>query len=1073
MDTTSKLHPTDQTLRSFGLGMLDDASGELVQKHLEGCPDCRRHVAEVTSDTFLDRLRNAQDEPTSPPPFGSSLAGLSRLTTEAGSAERPPDSALPPGLARHPDYEVIRELGQGGMGVVYLAQNKLMKRKEVLKVVGSHLINRPGVMDRFLTEIGNAGQLHHANIVTAYAALRLGESIVFAMEYVEGLDLSKLVKARGPLPVAHACNYIHQAALGLEHAHEQGMVHRDIKPSNLMLSRHGNRAMIKVLDFGLAKVKSEGMVEGGLTHEGQMLGTPEYVAPEQTIDARNADIRADIYSLGCTLYYLLTGGPPFQANSLYELLQAHHSMDAMPLNLARPDVPVEVAAIAAKMMAKEPERRFQAPLEVANSLRPFFKSRASRFASVQVSDCTDALSPCQAAPTSVGETPPVQVSATLAEPKQTLKGETGLNYAALEPRAGWRARYSTWIAIAAASAAILFGIFIYFRRDKHGTELVLASDRPAPVASDNASQVAGPRTNPTPHGESSEERRDGRVDTSPMGRAMGSMMRGMMSPQHDDNSPGTKAAMTRRTIGPQLDDGSPRTKALRAKLDRTVAMRFLDGAKLGDVLNRVRLATTEPDGLGVPIYVDPSGLQEAGKSLDSLVRIDLETSLNLSLDDVLEQVGLACLVKDGLLFISTSGKVASESETAVAPSSDGSPESVKAMAKLGEPLAMPFADGAKLVSVVGHINTVFRGRNDPGIQFHFAGERKEADRRRSLAAVLELEGVPLRTTLRLLLAQHGLAYTLTKGVVHIDSDDAEGMRRANEMGRMAGMMRSMMGGGMMGGRTMGRMMGGGMMGGRTMGGKRIVPSFDGKDAMVWRDEVPNTSEWRMVDRVLEGHGKDEAGGGSAVLHTERFDFQNFRLRITFEIAQNVGGIVVLRAPDRDDSQDQLSGYAVAIGTTGIGAGLPNVPLGSIAKLTNTTPDRIPSFTAVAKAASVAAGGWHTVEISAEGEKISTRVDGKMGANFRDPENSYSAGSIVLACRRSSSMRVKGVEIEELPPPEIGVGGMMGASGMMRGGMGQPAGMGSMMGGMTEHQKTKKASKTRGRAGTTAGGASRP
>src|SRR5262249_3622003 len=155
-----------------------------------------------------------------------------------------------------------------------------------------------------------------------------------------------------------------QAALGLQHAHEHGMVHRDIKPSNLMLAREGNRAIIKVLDFGLAKVQSEGAVDGGLTHEAQMLGTPDYIAPEQSSDARRADIRGDIYSLGCTLYYLLTARPPFQGDSLYDILQAHHSMDAAPLNLVRPDIPVEVAAIVAKMLAKETGRRFQKPKEV-------------------------------------------------------------------------------------------------------------------------------------------------------------------------------------------------------------------------------------------------------------------------------------------------------------------------------------------------------------------------------------------------------------------------------------------------------------------------------------------------------------------------------------------------------------------------------------------------------------------------------------------------------------------------------------------------------------------------------------
>src|SRR5207248_4796127 len=142
----------------------------------------------------------------------------------------------------------------------------------------------------------------------------------------------ELVQARGPLAVAHACHFAYQAALGLQYAHEQGMVHRDIKPSNLIVARQGKRAVVKILDFGLAKATREGPVEGGLTHEGQMLGTPDFIAPEQIADARRADIRADIYSLGCTLYCLLTGRPPFPGNSLYEILQAHHSMEALPLN---------------------------------------------------------------------------------------------------------------------------------------------------------------------------------------------------------------------------------------------------------------------------------------------------------------------------------------------------------------------------------------------------------------------------------------------------------------------------------------------------------------------------------------------------------------------------------------------------------------------------------------------------------------------------------------------------------------------------------------------------------------------
>ena len=172
MDAPPATHPTDQTLSSYGLGKLDDASAESVNKHLEQCPDCRNRVAEISPDTFLGRLRDAQARPDSPAPIGSSLAGLSMLAGGSPSPAPPPASTLPPGLADHPDYEILRELGRGGMGVVYLAENKLMGRKEVLKVVSSHLLNRKGVLERFLREIRSAAQLHHPNIVTAYSAIR-------------------------------------------------------------------------------------------------------------------------------------------------------------------------------------------------------------------------------------------------------------------------------------------------------------------------------------------------------------------------------------------------------------------------------------------------------------------------------------------------------------------------------------------------------------------------------------------------------------------------------------------------------------------------------------------------------------------------------------------------------------------------------------------------------------------------------------------------------------------------------------------------------------------------------------
>jgi serine/threonine protein kinase len=321
---------------------------------------------------------------------GPAAAGRSSPLTASYDPPTSPENPLPAELADHPDYEIIRPLGKGGMGIVFLAHNRLMGRDEVLKVVGRHIAAQPGLLDRFLREIRAVARLRHPNIVSAYSAFRCGETLGFAMEYVEGLDLARLVKAKGPLPVANACNYVYQAALGLQHAHEVGLVHRDIKPGNLMLARQGNRAVIKLLDFGLAKASSEQKVldlrggpdlpgdgRGTLTGAGEMLGTPDFVAPEQIVDAQRADIRADIYSLGCTLYYLVSGRPPFQTTTHQNVLQAHQSTDAEPLDLVRPEVPAELAVLVAGMMAKEPAQRPQTPAEVARSLLPFFSRKVT------------------------------------------------------------------------------------------------------------------------------------------------------------------------------------------------------------------------------------------------------------------------------------------------------------------------------------------------------------------------------------------------------------------------------------------------------------------------------------------------------------------------------------------------------------------------------------------------------------------------------------------------------------------------------------------------------------------------
>jgi serine/threonine protein kinase/formylglycine-generating enzyme required for sulfatase activity len=307
-----------------------------------------------------------------------------------GSASRPPAGCPPPELVNHTDYGIVRELGVGGMGVVYLAHNRLLARDEVLKVIGQHIVEQPGVLDRFLREIRAVARLRHPNVVSAYSAFRCGTSLVFAMEYVEGLDLRRMVKAKGPLPIGRACYFVHQAALGLQHAHEEGMVHRDIKPANLMLSHHKNRPVIKVLDFGLSKAVSEQNASElairipslpidfaeHLTCTGAMLGTPDFIAPEQIVDSQRADIRADIYSLGCTLYYLLSGDPPYPGRNLHDLLRAHCSLEARALVAVRAEVPAELSMLVARMMAREPAGRFQEPAEIAEALTSFFRKES-------------------------------------------------------------------------------------------------------------------------------------------------------------------------------------------------------------------------------------------------------------------------------------------------------------------------------------------------------------------------------------------------------------------------------------------------------------------------------------------------------------------------------------------------------------------------------------------------------------------------------------------------------------------------------------------------------------------------
>jgi WD40 repeat protein/serine/threonine protein kinase len=285
-------------------------------------------------------------------------------------------------------YVLLDRLGEGGMGQVFKAHHQHMERTVALKVIRKEKLGSSDAVKRFYQEIKAAAQLTHPNIVMAYDAGPAGNGHYFAMEYIEGVDLSQLVKESGPLPVLLASEYIRQAALGLQHAHERGLVHRDIKPANLLLGKpgkEGQKAGVKILDMGLARFNGGGGErEKGLTQTGQVIGTPDFLAPEQAMDSHSADIRADIYSLGCSLYYLLSGKAPFQGETLTKVL-LQHQMDEVPPISNRDDVPEGLEEVIATMMAKRVEDRYQTPAEVADALEPYSRGEAgaeSAFAAI-------------------------------------------------------------------------------------------------------------------------------------------------------------------------------------------------------------------------------------------------------------------------------------------------------------------------------------------------------------------------------------------------------------------------------------------------------------------------------------------------------------------------------------------------------------------------------------------------------------------------------------------------------------------------------------------------------------------
>jgi serine/threonine protein kinase len=428
----SQVCPSSDELQAFCLGLLEESPFEAVAAHLDRCESCQSTIDRLprAPDTLGAELRR----PPVPDPFvaesecGDAVrrfklaipqAVPDRASGDGETAPRTPihtEGPTPAAVLRQVGhYQLIEKLGAGGMGTVYKAIHTKLKRVVALKVIAAERLSDSATVTRFNREMEAVGRLRHPNIVEAFDAGEADGTHFLVMEFVDGLDVATIVDRCGPLPVADACEVVRQAAIGLQHAHEHGLVHRDIKPSNLILegcgretggngpastdqrpvptptssAAHSFMPRVKILDLGLARLHDERAAEEEITSTGQVLGTVDYMAPEQAFDPHSADIRADIYSLGCTLFKLLVGHPPYVSatrKSALQRLLAHAQSPVPNVLMLRPDIPDQLGQLVSKLMSKNPADRLHTPGELARALDPF--ATGARLDKLATAACT-------------------------------------------------------------------------------------------------------------------------------------------------------------------------------------------------------------------------------------------------------------------------------------------------------------------------------------------------------------------------------------------------------------------------------------------------------------------------------------------------------------------------------------------------------------------------------------------------------------------------------------------------------------------------------------------------------------
>ena len=457
-----------ETLKRYLSGAIDAEQTDWIETHLAACAECEQTLVQLEADpdTLLASLRDLGNVKSQ---ANSALADSPGVVKRAvAAARRTPDATRgPSGPLRKLDqigaYELLEQIGQGSMGQVFLARHASLDKRVAIKLLFAHSpqAGRFDFVSRFQREMKAAGRLHHPSIVSATDAGEAGGTHYLVMEHIDGLDLSRIARAVGPLSIANACELMRQAALGLSHAHAEGIVHRDIKPSNLMLDGQGR---LKIMDFGLAQWNLWDGAAGELTTVGQLMGTLDYMAPEQAERTDGVDYRADLYALGATLFRLLTGRAPLAAApnmTLLEKVRLLGSQSAPALSSLRSDAPPALVNLVASLLSRQPANRPASAAHVAEALEPLCKGHqlVALLQGARERDLAEVNTHASVEPI---RQPAVQSTSAKSQPSERMP---------LPPRKNRR-----WLWTAAASVPLLILAGVWLTLELQKGQLVIQSD---------------------------------------------------------------------------------------------------------------------------------------------------------------------------------------------------------------------------------------------------------------------------------------------------------------------------------------------------------------------------------------------------------------------------------------------------------------------------------------------------------------------------------------------------------------------------------------------------------------------